>query len=280
MLEHIQSYWAAILLILLFSGVVWAIDSSQTFEQCISLSQTTANNKPTENEITILSAPHSYRACLGAYAVINNPVITALSTLIIAAFTIVLAGATSKQALLTREALVADKRAFVFATGFHPYWELDKTTGAYNWRFRPIWQNSGDTPTKALKLYAACEVRNTILPAGYNFSCLPQNMGNGLIGPKQTAQGGAAPLLPATGVSPQDIMDAQAGRKFIYLWGGVEYFDVFPKTPKRITRFCWQIVANGDPLKFAPGQIPGDVGNLSFGNIHHFEGNCADDECV
>jgi hypothetical protein len=74
-------------------------------------------------------------------------------------------------------------------------------------------------------------------------------------------------------------LDAQAGRKFIYLWGWVRYFDVFPRTPEHITRFCWLIVPVGDPLAFVPGAAPNQPGSLSFGSLHHSEGNCADEEC-
>ena len=88
--------------------------------------------------------------------------------------------------------------------------------------------------------------------------------------------GGAAPLIPAAPITPQDIIDAQNGRKFIYLWGWAKYFDVFPRTPEHITRFCWLILVAGDPLSFNPAQ----PNSTTFATANHIEGNCADEECT
>jgi hypothetical protein len=191
----------------------------------------------------------------------------------------VLAFVTNRQAKLTKEALIADKQAFVFATGFNPFWELNKATGNYDWRFRPTWQNAGDTPTRKLRLYADCELRNAPLPSGFNFTQNTGPPGPGLLGPKSTNMGGAAPLAPRAAITPQDILDVQNGTKFIYLWGWAKYFDVFPRTPEHITRFCWQILITGDPFKFTPGQLPKQPGSLNFANLFHPEGNCTDNEC-
>jgi len=50
-----------------------------------------------------------------------------------------------KQVNITKDTLVADKRAFVFANGITSFWEKDQKTGLYNWRFRPDLHNSGDS---------------------------------------------------------------------------------------------------------------------------------------
>ena len=80
-------------------------------------------------------------------------------TLVLTAFTAALAISTgflwweTRQARrLTKDAMVIDNRAFVFATGFTPNWEFD-AHGVLAWRFHPEWMNSGDTPTKNLRLY-------------------------------------------------------------------------------------------------------------------------------
>ncbi|PNE12175.1 MAG: hypothetical protein CR217_05030 [Beijerinckiaceae bacterium] len=96
-----------------------------------------------------------------------------------------------------------------------------------------------------------------------------------MLGPKAISMGGAAPLIPAAPITPQDIIDTQNGTKFIYLWGWTKYFDVFPRTAEHITRFCWLILTTGNPMTFNPAQ----PGSLTFHNLHHVEGNCADDEC-
>jgi hypothetical protein len=184
----------------------------------------------------------------------------------------------SNQGELTKEALIADKRAFVFASGINPFWELDKRSGTYHWRIRPVWRNAGDTPTRRLRLYTDCEIRNSSLPENFRFVDGAIPAGAGLLGPRQESMGGAAPLLPGVGITPQDIADAIALRKFIYLWGWVKYFDVFPGTPEHITRFCWQIIPQGDALAFIPGQLPNTPDALSFAYLHMVNGNYADEE--
>jgi hypothetical protein len=209
----------------------------------------------------------------------NN--ISALATVVIAAFTITLWVATSRQAELTREALIANKRAFVYATNIFQAFDQDKTTGLYNWRFRPILRNSGDTPTKDMTMFVTCEVRNSEIPIGYPFTHNLQQVARGTIAPRIDLHGGVAPLPPAAAITPQDIIDAQAGRKFIYVWGWIKYSDVFPKTPQHITRYCWRVDPIGDPLTFVPNTVgqPPTPGTLSFNTIQHSEGNCIDEEC-
>jgi hypothetical protein len=204
----------------------------------------------------------------------TNEGITAAATAAIAVFTIVLVLVTNRQAKLTKQALIVDKRAFVFAAGFNPEWILDATTGHYLWKFRPVWQNSGDTATKGLNFYVDAELRNSTLPPNFNFVEGTVPPGPGMLGPKSSAVAGNAPLLPAAAISPQDIADIIANKKFLYLWGWAKYFDQFPNTPKHQTHFCWQITAAGDPFAFVPGQSPGT--SLQFFNIHTAQGNWAD----
>jgi hypothetical protein len=255
--------------------------SSPFFQSCINDQQNAKSNSATKEQPasygTILT---SYVNCSGRFIEGHSVGITALATIIIAAFTCTLWIATSQQAQLTREALVADKRAFVFPTGFRQYWELDQTSGHYNWRFRPVWRNNGDTPTKRMRLHVACELRNTPLPQNFDFNYVTTNIGTGLLGPKYENEGGLAPMPPhQPAITAQDIIDVQNGRKFLYLMGWTRYFDVFPKTPERITRFCWIVIPNGNPLAFIPNSPEGSPHALTFGYLHFPRGNCADEEC-
>ena len=252
---------AVLIIVAVFVFGEWLL--SPTFYQCIS--EGTSNN----------GVIRAYAGCSGEFIETHYGAITALATIIIAAFTATLWYATNKQANLTRQAFIADKRAAVFASGFISVWEHDPTTNLYNWRFRPVWQNSGETPTRRLQLYAACEVRNSPLAHGYDFKQTTMPPGPGMLGPKATSMGG---IVPAVAITPQDIVDAQQNKKFIYLWGWATYFDVFPNTPQHVTRFCWIILAGGNPRTFTPPP-PGQPDSVGFINVYHSEGNCADDEC-
>jgi hypothetical protein len=239
---------------------------SPSFQQCVGA----AEENPSAFGVIV-----SYVRCTARILQSYEALITALATLVIAAFTGTLWWATRKQAELTREALIADKRAFVFATGIYSLWELSPI-GEYNWRFRPIWQNSGDTPTKNMTMHTSCDLRNTPLPTGFDFDQGTTRTGTGLLGPRATSMGGLAPTPPIAAVTSQNLWDVQQGRQFLYLWGWVRYFDVFPNTKQHITRFCWMVMPVGDPFTYVPND---PQHTLRFDNIHHTEGNCADDEC-
>jgi hypothetical protein len=183
--------------------------------------------------------------------------------------------AIKEQAQLTKDSLIADKRAFVFADSFTQTFEPDPSTGLYNWRLRPRWRNTGSTSTSKLRVYVQCEIRNSPLPANYTFP-QEQNDAKGMIGPHHEMLGGPAPQR--TGITPEDILAAQQFKKFIYLWGWAKYFDAFPDTPEHTTHFCWLILVTGDPKQFVPntqGQPP-VPGTLAFNYLQHTEGNYAD----
>jgi hypothetical protein len=273
----------------LLAALVLAIygrDQSSVFQACVADQKAAYASKQNVEGSGGVSMPFFQRKpfasqCTGAFIDENSPVFTTIATIIIAIFTVVLAVVTSRQARLTRESLIADKRAFVFPIALQGYWEID-AGGLYSWRFRPQWRNSGDTPTKNLTQYTECEIRNTPLPQGVNFSTTPTLIGTGgLLPPKFDLHGGQAPQTPLAPLTPQDILDAQAGRKFVYLWGWAKYSDVFPGTDQHITRFCWLVVFTGDPFAYDPNAtgIPPAPGTLGFNYIHHTEGNCADEEC-
>jgi hypothetical protein len=184
--------------------------------------------------------------------------------------------AAERSADIARDAMIAGERAFVFTIGLSPFWEIEPTTSLYNWRFRPNWKNSGDTPTSRMTMHSECVLRIDPLPQGFDFNYSTTDIGTALIPPNSETHGGIAPRNPAPAITPQDILDIQAGRKFLYYWGWAKYFDVFPGTPQHITRFSWQVFAIGNPLAYNPTIVPQ---NLVFPTILNTEGNCADDEC-
>ncbi len=253
---------------------------SPTFQECVHAEQKAEYQQSAKIQPPSLRAMASrYIPCTGTFVDAHGSGITALATIIIAAFTGTLWVATSRQALLTREALIADKRAFVFAPGFTQEYELDSATGRYSWRFRPVWRNSGNTPTKNMRQYATCEIRNSVLPTGFDFDPTDATYGTGFMPPSMELQAMPTPPIGEAAITPHDIADAQAGRKFIYLWGWAKYYDVFPGTREHVTRFCWLILASGDPFAFQPNTLgaPPTPGALTFSYLGHREGNSTND---
>lgn len=251
---------------------------SPVFQACIEKHYQANASAPAKNYvITGVAVIATNIQCSGDFIDANATSITALATIIIAAFTGTLWAATTRQAKLTKEALIADKRAFVFAKNLGGFWEIDPPTGTYGWRFRPLWENSGETPTFRMVMHTSCELRNAPLPADFrDFDQSDDKTGSALMGPKSSSYGGLAPVNPVGPISAQDLLDVQNGRKYLYLWGWARYNDVFPGTQQHLTRFAWAITILGDPFAYDPTRTDN---SLSFGHIYLQTGNCADDEC-
>ncbi len=148
---------------------------------------------------------------------------------------------------IAEQAMIAAHRAYILCEGYHPLFEPISGSKDVAWRFRPIWRNNGDLPANTVH-YAQCEVRTVgDLPPGYDFPFSQSDAGTGLINPKAASTGGQAPRTPGAGVETKDVIDIQAGRKRIFLWGWVRYSDGFPNTPVRTTHFCFVLVPVGNP---------------------------------
>jgi len=184
---------------------------------------------------------------------------------------------------IAERGLVSSRRAFVFAASLDSQWVLEKVTGKpdrYHWVLRVNWLNSGETPSRRLRQTSNCIVLDSPLPDDAPFPDGPYPPGTGLLGPKATSSGGPTPQFPEPPLSPETLEAAIKGEKFIYIGGWVRYFDVFPNTPERITRFCWRVLVVGDPHAFLPGQGPQGPHSLRFDTMHMSHGNCADEECA
>jgi hypothetical protein len=253
---------------------------SPVFQACVEKLQAADSNRIPEGDFTgrwVSLAEHSIR-CSGEFVETNSAAITALAAILVAAFTATLWIATGRQANLTRQAVMAGKRAFVFPTGVVALPESNAKSGSFDWRLVPAWENSGETPTRNLRIYTDCILTNVPLPENFSFSQIDpeEPPAVAMLGPKANSKGGIAPHTTSPALTPQDIVDIQSGRRFLYLWGWARYSDSLPNAPERITRFCWQIVADGNPLTFNPLIDPQ---GLRWSSIHQRRGNCADDEC-
>ena len=141
--------------------------------------------------------------------------------------------------------------------------------------FAFTWANIGVTPTRGLILFVDGGIFDAVLPGTHNFKnertdpLFPP--GAGMMGAHSVAQSGIIPRPGRVAVTLSTAREMTAGQKFLYLWGSATYADVFPGTPRRITRFAWQIVVSN---------FSDNPAEVSFGNVYLKNGNCTDDECT
>jgi hypothetical protein len=182
-----------------------------------------------------------------------NGAITALATFAISIFTLVLVIVTRRQAILTKEAvriseraLISTERAFVFLDDFDPeivYGRRGNQSGDFNnltvnqLAIRPRWRNGGNTPTKDMTIIVNWTLWSGGLPVGFSYAygenVVPAPM---FLGPKATEW--SEPIRIPANVATT----ALHGGESIFIWGRVEYRDIFDKTRLHFTEWCYKLV--------------------------------------
>jgi hypothetical protein len=165
------------------------------------------------------------------------------------------------------------ERAFISAS-FTQNANRDIGTGnVTHWIFKPVWTNGGSTPTRHMNNHISIHILANDLPEDWDFpnvwaAAVPVDKRKPVplgVSPKGSIEG------QSVSVTVDDMDDIVGGQKKLFLWGMAEYNDVFPHTPKRITRFAVRVVAGGNPR---------DPNRMSFSYIFLPTHNCSDEECT
>ena len=180
------------------------------------------------------------------------------------------ADAAKDSAETSRTSMIAGDRAYVHFNGCrnisHP---SDQIGGPLIWRIRPGWINSGNTPTRNLRIYVKYEILSEPLPLDYQFTPVFSGDYTATIAPRSLFESTSYDLLGT------DLTAVKNGSKLIYVWGVANYNDVFPDTPDRTTKFCIRAAnVTGNPnVEYGTGNAV-EIDWMIYGRH-----NCADDEC-
>jgi hypothetical protein len=140
-----------------------------------------------------------------------------------------------KSARLAQDALISGQRAFMFIREIRTYLNHDPATNMHQWSIHPIWENSGNTPTKGLSINTTYSLLNEPLPDDYDFPHAREDLIPTIAGPKTMVEAVSGVI------STEDLAAIQNGTKYFYIWGWAEYHDIFEDTRKHVTRFCNQL---------------------------------------
>lgn len=181
------------------------------------------------------------------------------------------AEANRETATVSRLAMIAGDRAYVHQDGFNWISHPNSNSLGYFWRIYALWINSGNTPTRNLKVWCSYEIRDSPLPEDFKFpeppnlKCIPTT-----ISPK-----GKIASLPLA-IDGLILAEVANRKKYFYIWGIATYRDVFPDTAEHITKFCcYAGDISGDPTM--PFNQATNPVNISF--PMYDKHNCADEEC-
>lgn len=166
--------------------------------------------------------------------------------------------------------MVASDRAYIHYNGCRWISHHDNSDGHVFWRVRAIWINSGNTPTRKMKVHVERELRDDELPLDFPFASPEQAPKPVSIAPKGTIESGYFDI------DGSDLVAVATGSKHLYIWGVARYRDVFPETAEHVTKFCVHARAiTGNPMQGYDAKA--NIMDILF--AHHFTHNCADEDC-
>jgi hypothetical protein len=221
------------------------------------------------------------KVCTGVFLKEDGEAITALFTLVVGLSTIALWHSTRALWQVTNATLdhsertaVRELRAYVSVKEIlmddfrHPdvlstYAGVGIVKGQiHNYRISAIVANGGETPTRKALINVNCDLRNDTLPDDFDFPDGKLTEA-AAIGPHGTF------CSPGFFVSIADVKKIIAKEKKLYVWGWIDYNDVFDDTPRHRTEFCFDI---------SPDEVP-DGGNISmrfptYGRFNGIDGDC------
>jgi hypothetical protein len=219
--------------------------------------------------------------------------VMALSTLVMAVFTIMIFAATAinvwvaarqwevarEGANIARDSLVSVQRAFVTFHGFtNIITPRTKPKSKEFWLVEAVWENLGSTPARVLAhRFSIRKLPDE--PAGETFRGQAGNftMVGSVIGPKATLSAGPVttpepyvlPSLPEKLTGTYVIRSDQQ----TFFWGWIAYRDVFPNTKPHVSEFCSYLGA------VILGHDPNTGASMQFKNSGCKRHNCTDDDC-
>ena len=175
------------------------------------------------------------------------------------------AAAASEQVRIARTALMDTERAFVFCERTIATHLMDKKTETIlEWRFQPIWRNAGKTPTRRAVNSANHWIGQGVGPLPSNFDFPDYAPGSAtMIGPKATMHTG--PIV----LTLDQANEIRAGRTHAYVWGWIDYDDIFEDSPRHRSEFCFEIIVTGNPA-----YPPEPFAYRMHGPFNGYDGDC------
>jgi hypothetical protein len=210
----------------------------------------------------------------------SDKVITALSGLAVAAFTGTLWWSTRKLWRVTAATLdhaertaIRELRAYISVKEIiMDQFRSADTVGVYgtvvegqvhNYRISALIENGGSTPTRKAIINVNWELRGDKLPNDFQFP-------DGKITEAAAVGARGTYVTPGFFVSVADIRKIMAKEKRLYVWGWIDYNDVFEGTPRHRTEFCFDI---------SPDEVP-DGKNIYMRFPTHGRFNGTDGDCL
>lgn len=166
--------------------------------------------------------------------------------------------------------ITASERAFVFCARIESIWTAQKaakegeTDKIAKWSFIPIWQNSGKTPPKRARncINHWLGINGGPLPVDFDYPDYG-TAASTMIGPNAHMHGKRLDIPVET------LQQMRAGNAHAYIWGWIDYDDIFANTERHRAEFCFEIEVTGNPI-----YKEGGFAYRMRGLFNGFDGDC------
>lgn len=165
--------------------------------------------------------------------------------------------------------LVHSNRAYVCVNGFAARAGYTPQNTIDEWKIDIEIKNVGSTPTKHLVADINYYFGPTELPNDFAF---PRSDARGIEGPFVMAPG-TLQILDGPKFGVLDMERVRRGTAHLYVYGWMEYNDIFQGTDRHRTEFCLKIVVINDPLTNEESRHP-------IWTVNYSEHNGMDGECM
>ena len=150
------------------------------------------------------------------------------------------AEAAEKSVAVVQDTTARQLRAYVTVKEFLQGPVKDDKQHLHGWVFQVVWQNTGVTPTKGFRYWAALRQFENGIPADFDFAPpMSSDFAGGELGSASTVTSGTL-FVPQ-----QDVAQIQSGARKAVLYGKADYQDVLDQ--KRETTFAVELVIVSDP---------------------------------
>ena len=186
------------------------------------------------------------------------------------------AAAARDQVRLSCHAMESTERAMVFHSKTHAMAGIKGSTNeVIDWTIFAIFENAGSTPTRWMRMHTNWFYFAGGIPDDYNFPDLGATAGSVPIsmGPKGITWSGECEI-------PIDkVLATRNGEGQLFVWGWVEYDDIFEGTPRHRTEYCFEVKVPGIPtIHTAEGNPEG--AHVPFRYQGYKKHNGTDEECM
>jgi hypothetical protein len=152
------------------------------------------------------------------------------------------AEAAEKSAAVLQDTAARQLRPYVTVKEFLQGPVKDDKNFLHGWVLQVVWQNSGATPTRGFRYWAALRQFDHEIPADFDFAPpVMADFAGGELGSNSTVTSGT--LF----VAQPDVLHLQSGTRKAVLYGKAEYNDVLGTDAKRETRFAVEVILVADP---------------------------------